>query len=95
MAEKKQQWLLTHDSHDLKKGDIYEGEKLPLWLAGKAKPLAARTFEVATPDELGKLQADLTEATGKVSELTADNQKLQADLTEAQNQIAELKKKVK
>lgn len=95
MTDKKQKWLLTHDSHELKKGDIYEGVSLPLWLTGKAQPLAERTFEVATPDEMGKLQADLTEATGKVSELTADNQKLQADLTEAQNQIAELKKKVK
>jgi len=95
MAEKKQKWLLTHDSHELKKGDIYEGVELPLWLTGKAQPLAERTFEVATPDELGKLQADLTEATDKVAVLTADNEKLQADLTEAQKQIAELQKKAK
>jgi predicted RNase H-like nuclease (RuvC/YqgF family) len=95
MAEKKQKWLLTHDSHELKKGDIYEGVSLPLWLNGKAQPLAERTFEVATPDDLGKLQADLTEANDKVAGLAEENQKLQADLTEAQKQIAELQKKAK
>lgn len=69
MAEKKQKWLLTHDSHELKKGDIYEGVELPLWLNGKAHPLAERTFEVATPDELVKLQSDLTEAQKQIAEL--------------------------
>ena len=36
MAGKEQQWLLTHDSHKLKKGEVYKGESLPLWLVGKA-----------------------------------------------------------
>jgi hypothetical protein len=26
MAGKEQQWLLTHDSHELKKGEVYKGE---------------------------------------------------------------------
>ena len=30
MAEKEQKWLLTHDSHELKKGEVYTGESLPL-----------------------------------------------------------------
>lgn len=42
-------FLLTHDSHELKKGEIYEGDSLPLWLVGKATPLTEKAFEVATP----------------------------------------------
>lgn len=42
-------FLLTHDSHEMKKGEIYEGDALPLWLVGKATPLTDKTFEVATP----------------------------------------------
>ncbi|MEF3090483.1 MULTISPECIES: hypothetical protein [Raoultella] len=95
MAGKEQQWLLTHDSHELKKGEVYKGETLPLWLAGKAIPVSDQVLEVATPGELGKLQADLEEANGKVASLTEANTKLQADLEEAQKQLAELQKKAK
>jgi hypothetical protein len=48
MAGKEQQWLLTHDSHELKKGEVYKGETLPLWLAGKAIPVSDQVLEVAT-----------------------------------------------
>jgi len=44
-------FLLTHDSHELKKGEIYEGDALPLWLVGKATPLTEKAFEVATPEK--------------------------------------------
>ncbi|MBO6227485.1 MAG: hypothetical protein J6N68_07460 [Shewanella sp.] len=44
-------FLLTHDSHELNKGEIYEGDSLPLWLVGKATPLTEKAFEVATPAE--------------------------------------------
>lgn len=50
-------YLVTHDSHDLKKGDVYEGDELPLWLAGKAIPLTEKSFEVATPAEDKKAKA--------------------------------------
>ncbi|NUL36636.1 hypothetical protein [Kosakonia sacchari] len=93
--EKKQKWMLTHDSHELKKGQVYEGEKLPLWLVGKAIPVADRTLEVATPAELVKLQTSLDEATSKVTSLTEANTKLQTSLDEAQKQIEDLKKKAK
>lgn len=92
---KKQKWMLTHDSHELKKGQIYEGEELPLWLVGKAIPVSDQVLEVATPGELGKLKADLDEAKGRVESLTADNTKLQTDLDDAKKQIDELKKKAK
>ncbi|HGT5380787.1 TPA: hypothetical protein ACM35A_000016 [Escherichia coli] len=95
MAGKEQKWLLTHDSHELKKGEVYKGDTLPLWLAGKAIPVSDQVLEVATPDDVQKLQADLDEANGKVESLTADNTKLQVDLDEAQKQIDELKKKAK
>lgn len=95
MAGKEQQWLLTHDSHELKKGDVYKGETLPLWLAGKAIPVSDQVLEVATPGALGKLQADLDEANGKVASLTDANAKLQADLDEAQKQLTDLQKKAK
>lgn len=39
MSDKKQKWILTHDSHELKKGDVYEGTTLPAWLNGKALSL--------------------------------------------------------
>ncbi|MFG0782427.1 hypothetical protein ACF8O5_18540 [Raoultella sp. TYF_8] len=95
MAGKEQQWLLTHDSHELKKGDVYKGETLPLWLAGKAIPVGDTVLEVATPADLKKLQADLDEANGKVTSLAEANTKLQADLDEAQKQLADLQKKAK
>ncbi|HDR1174442.1 TPA: hypothetical protein QB232_002143, partial [Pasteurella multocida] len=43
-------WLLKYDSHELKKGDVYEGDTLPLWLVGKVVEIED-TFEVATPNE--------------------------------------------
>ncbi|MEA4382312.1 hypothetical protein VBQ30_10855 [Klebsiella pneumoniae] len=95
MAGKEQQWLLTHDSHELKKGEVYKGETLPLWLVGKAIPVGDQVLEVATPDDLQKLQADLDEANGKVKSLAEANTKLQADLDEAQKQLADLQKKAK
>ena len=95
MAGKEQQWLLTHDSHELKKGEVYKGETLPLWLVGKAITVGDQVLEVATPADLQKLQADLDEASGKVESLTAGNTKLQADLDEAQKQLADLQKKAK
>ncbi|MEG9424929.1 hypothetical protein [Citrobacter freundii] len=95
MAGKEQKWLLTHDSHELKKGEVYKGETLPLWLVGKAIPVSDQVLEVATTADIQKLQADLDEANGKVESLTADNAKLQAELGEAQKQIDELKKKAK
>ncbi|NPE52406.1 hypothetical protein E0I03_15370 [Dickeya dadantii] len=95
MADEKQKWLLTHDSHELKKGEVYEGDSLPPWLAGKAIPVSDQVLEVATPADVQKLQADLDEASSKVETLNAGNAKLQADLDEAQKQIDELKKKAK
>ncbi|MGH4727923.1 hypothetical protein ACRFDL_13465 [Klebsiella pneumoniae] len=69
MAGKEQQWLLTHDSHELKKGEVYKGEALPLWLVGKAIPVGEQVLEVATPADLQKLQADLDEAQKQIDEL--------------------------
>ena len=69
MAGKEQKWLLTHDSHELKKGEVYKGETLPLWLAGKAIPVSDQALEVATPADVQKLQADLDEAHKQIDEL--------------------------
>ena len=44
-------WILTHDSHNLKKGDLHEGDYLPAWLVGKASLVEDKSFEVATPQE--------------------------------------------
>ncbi|HCE0845816.1 TPA: hypothetical protein NES72_002506 [Klebsiella pneumoniae] len=95
MAGKEQQWLLTHDSHELKKGEVYKGETLPLWLVGKVIPVGDQVLEVATPADLKKLQTDLDEANDKVTSLAEANTKLQADLDEAQKQLADLQKKAK
>ncbi|ATZ95297.1 hypothetical protein [Dickeya fangzhongdai] len=95
--KKKQKWMLTHDSHELKRGAIFEGNSLPLWLSGKAIPVSEQVLEVATPDSeaVAKLQTELDEANSKVTTLTASNAKLQTELDEAQKQLAELQKKVK
>ena len=69
MAGKEQKWLLTHDSHKLKKGEVYAGESLPLWLVGKAIPVSDQVLEVATPADVQKLQADLDEAQKQIDEL--------------------------
>ena len=69
MAGKEQKWLLTHDSHELKKGEVYKGETLPLWLAGKSIPVSDQVLEVATPADVQKLQADLDEAQKQIDEL--------------------------
>lgn len=74
MAEQtKLKWILTHDSHALKKGEIYEGDALPAWLQGKASPLTADAFEVATPGgaALEKLQADLADETKRADDAEA------------------------
>lgn len=47
-------WLVEYDSHKEKKGDIFEGEELPLYLHGKVKELSdskkkERVLEVSTP----------------------------------------------
>lgn len=93
--ETKKKWMLTHDSHKLVKGDIYEGEYLPLWLSGKAIPVSEQVLEVATPGELAKLRTDLDAANGQVTTLTEANEKLRTDLDAAQKQLVELQKKVK
>lgn len=82
MADKtKQKWILTHDSHALKKGEIYEGDTLPAWLQGKATPLAADSFEVATPGGavLEKLQADLAAETKRADDAVAAQAKALED----------------
>lgn len=73
MPEEKQKWIVTHDSHKLKKGEIYEGTELPAWLAGKANPLSAGAFVVSTPDgaDLEKLKADLAAQTQRADEAEA------------------------
>jgi hypothetical protein len=73
MAGKEQKWLLTHDSHELKKGEVYKGETLPCgWW--ESDPVSDQVLEVATPADVQKLQADLDEANGKVESLTAGNE---------------------
>jgi hypothetical protein len=67
MAGKEQQWLLTHDSHELKKGEVYKGETLPLWLAGKAIPVSDQVLEVATPADCKSCRLTSTRLTAKWS----------------------------
>ncbi|MDT0208504.1 MULTISPECIES: hypothetical protein [Serratia] len=105
-----QKWIVTHDSHKLAKGEFFEGEKLPLWLVGKATPIADQSFEVATPNAaLEKLSAELEAANGDVKKLTDSNAELiierdklaekntalSAELEAANVQIAELLKPAK
>jgi hypothetical protein len=67
MAGKEQKWLLTHDSHELKKGEVYKGETLPLWLAGKAIPVSDQVLEVATPPTCKSCRLTSTRPMAKLS----------------------------
>lgn len=78
MTDKKR-WVLTHDSHELKKGQIYEGEILPAWLAGKAVLSTAS----AVPAE-GVTLAQFDEVKALNDALTAEVAALKAQLTEMQ-----------
>lgn len=105
-----QKWIVTHNSHKLEKGDFYEGDTLPLWLVGKATPIADQSFEVATPNaEFEKLSAELEAVKVDVKKLTdgnaaliierdelaGKNSELSAELEAVKGQIAELQKPVK
>ncbi|WP_313687035.1 hypothetical protein [Pantoea sp.] len=89
MAEEMKKWILTHDSHELKKGDVYEGTTLPAWLAGKATPVSADAFEVATPGaaDVKKLKAEITALTKRAetaeASLTDTTAKLEAETKRA------------
>lgn len=52
-------WLVKYDSHQQKKGDIYEGDVLPLWLVGKVVLIEEST----TPEE----DADKSEETAPLN----------------------------
>lgn len=52
-------WLVKYDSHQQKKGDIYEGDVLPLWLVGKVVLIEEST----TPGE----DADKSEETAPLN----------------------------
>ncbi len=102
MPEEKQKWIVTHDSHKLKKGEIYEGTELPAWLAGKANPVSADAFEVSTPGaaELKKLKAEITALTKRAEAAEAGlaeaDSKLEAETKradEAEAALAEATKK--
>lgn len=105
-----QKWIVTHDSHKLAKGEFFECDKLPLWLVGKATPIAEQSFEVATPNAvLEKLSTELEAANSEVKRLTDSNAALIAERDElagkntglsteleaAKAQIAELLKPAK
>lgn len=92
MPEEKLKWILTHDSHELKKGDIYEGKKLPAWLVGKANPVSSDSFEVASPgaDDLKKLKAELAAQTKRADD--AETKLAAAESTHATALAAEAKR---
>ena len=96
MPEEKQKWILTHDSHELKKGEVYEGATLPAWLAGKATPVSADAFEVSTPGaaDVKKLKAEITALTKRAetaeSSLAEANTKLEAETKRADEAAAAL-----
>ncbi|HEH9721763.1 hypothetical protein [Pasteurella multocida] len=60
-------WLLKYDSHELKKGDVFEGDTLPLWLVGKVVEIED-AFEVATPNENSNTLGETSETSNKGKE---------------------------
>ncbi|MEM0567616.1 hypothetical protein [Salmonella enterica] len=90
MTDKKR-WVLTHDSHELKKGQIYEGETLPAWLVGKAVP--ATTSRNANDDleeahkELIKKYNSLRVTLSEAMDEGAETQKINEQLHEQLNEL--------
>ncbi|GEM_PF-1030791 len=76
-----QKWMLTHDSHELKKGDIYEGVSLPVWLEGKANPIS-----LAEPE--GVSRKELKDVTTERDGLAKRNEELQAEVEDLKAQLA-------
>jgi hypothetical protein len=103
----KQKYILTHDSHTFKKGDVFEGETLPAWLVGKAVlasenlPGSEALFDLQTAldAEVAAKDAALVE----VAELKATIEKmlaehktaLDAEKQRADNAVAALDAKAK
>lgn len=87
----KKRWVLTHDSHELKKGEIYEDESLPAWLAGKAVPAVdsvgpsedLEKAHEALIQENESLRAQIAEVTSEKDTLAKENADLKAKLKKA------------
>lgn len=92
-AGAKRRWILTHDSHKLKKGEIFEGTALPPYLAGKAVP-AAKPVQ-RSPEEL-QLMEELREEIVTLSEQLNDAKSLlkqkSAEIKELVAEIESLQK---
>lgn len=88
-AENKK-WMLTHDSHELKKGDIYEGASLPVWLEGKANPISLVEPENVSRKELKDVTAERDSLATRNEELQKENDDLKAQLAEKDGQQLEV-----
>ena len=84
MTDKKR-WMLTHDSHKLKKGEIYEGDELPAWLAGKAIPATAPTVphDSVSQEVFDEMKATNDALTAEVATLKTQLADVQAALDKA------------
>lgn len=86
--EDEKKWVLTHDSHDLKKGQIYEGKELPAYLVGKAVPVVhipRLPQDIETEKELREEIASLT-ATGREAQLRLKEAEEQLSATKTENE---------
>lgn len=99
MEQETKQWLLTHDSHKLKKGQVYEGETLPAWLVGKVIPYAAPVRsaqdlegEKALRDEIESLTETGREAQTRLKAAEAELVKKDEELKALGDELDELKK---
>jgi septal ring factor EnvC (AmiA/AmiB activator) len=109
MESEDKKWLLTHDSHTLKKGEVYEGKELPAWLVGKAVPLAvdhrsahdlegekALRNEIESLTETGReAQTRLKAAEAELEKKDGEIKTLTTEIEELQKANAELQSQVK
>lgn len=87
-TEVKTRWILTHDSHSLKKGDIYEGVTLPSYLAGKVVP-AVKAVQ-RSPDEMLEIDALREDITTLSEELTDTKSLLKQKSGEVKSLVVEM-----
>ncbi|WP_330983618.1 MULTISPECIES: hypothetical protein [Enterobacterales] len=102
MENKTQKWLLTHDSHELKKGQFFEGETLPAYLVGKAVLSAGTSLSPEEQAGVNELRQEIETLTNKLSEAQAlitqkdaDNLRQTDELEQMQKTITGLQAKLK
>lgn len=89
--EELKKWVLTHDSHELKKGEFFEGNELPAWLVGKAVPVTRAYRQLQDIETENELREEIEVLTNKLSEKQTLLDTKETELQTATNECEVLK----